>query len=367
MSKTAGRNLPGSTDFIDHNGALGLINQSGAIHTIGNPFFDAVGTNGRGCVSCHQPSQAMSLATANLRNRWDDSEGHDPVFAAIDGSDCPVLDQSDKSSHSLVLSRGLFRIAFGWPTKDISGKPIVPDFKIEVVRDPNGCNSGNLFGPNGQIPNISVYRRPRMVANFPHGQDQGGCNGDSKMSAIMADGRATTLKAQAIDASLTHLQLSVAPSEALLSTIVDFECQVYTAQVSDLRGWQSAQKGSPQGLGPLSLTIAAGHSAYLKRAGDGAPVFQSFDNWKGATDDGEQEFRRSVMRGAKIFVGRHFEIKGAKGLNNSAAPISGTCASCHDIFMSGMSSAPWIDTGSTEFAMGHSRDGPAFVQDHMQS
>jgi hypothetical protein len=340
--------LLGSTNFIDHDGAVGLVNRSGAIQTFGHPFFDVIGTNGRGCVSCHQPSQAMSLAAANLRNRWDDSEGHDPVFAAIDGSDCPVLPQSDKNSHGLLLSRGLFRIALAWPPKDASGKPILPDFTIDVARDPNGCNNRNVYGPTGQVPTISVYRRPRMAANFSRAPDQGGCTGDSKMSAIMADGRATTLKAQAIDAFLTHLQLSAAPSERLLNAIVDFECQVYTAQASDLRGWPLTQKGSPPGLGPQSLALAAGLPAYLKRAGDGVPVFQSFDNsWKSPTDLGEQNFRRSVVHGAKLFVSRHFEISGAKGLNNTASPISGTCASCHDIFMSGIASAHWIDTGST--------------------
>jgi hypothetical protein len=141
--------------------------------------------------------------------------------------------------------------------------------------------------------------------------------------------------------------LPAAPDDRQIDTIVDFECQIYVAQASDLRGWSLAQKDGPPGLGPQNLAVAARLSAYLKSAGHEAPVFQSFDNWKDMPDPGEQKFRWSVTRGAKIFVSRHFNISAAAGVNNSATPIYGTCASCHDIFMSGMASARWIDTGST--------------------
>ena len=348
---------PGSTntiftsqDYLDHEGMLGVVNAAGTLQTAGHPFFDALGANGRGCVSCHQPSQAMSLAAANVAERWEDSLGHklDPVFAAVDGSDCPALPQTQKTSHSILINRGAFRIALPWQLTDAAGKPIPADFTISVINDPNGCNSGAVYGPTAQAPAISVYRRPRMVANFPQVPGQG-CGEDVKMPAIMADGREPTLKAQAIDASLSHMELKTAPNEKQLKQIVAFECQVFAAQSFDRQNWVITQKNAPPGLGPQSLALAVKISAYLKSANDGA-VFQSFDTWKNGPDPGspsEQEFRRSVARGAEIFSHRPLAITGAVGVNTSAAAVNGSCATCHDISMSGMASARWIDTGST--------------------
>lgn len=342
-----------SNDYLNHDGMVGVVNSAGTIQTGGHPFFDAIGANGRGCVSCHQPSQAMSLAVANLQERWEDSQGHllDPVFAAVDGSDCPILPQTEKSSHNLLLNRGAFRISLPWPPTDGAGKPVTPEFSITVASDPNGCNSGSAYGPQAATPNVSVYRRPRMVANFPQVPGQG-CGEDVKMAAIMADGREATLKSQAVDASLSHLELKTAPNAKQLKQIVDFECQVFSAQSFDKLNWVIVRDNSPPGLGPQSLALATKISTYLQSAGDGSAVFHSFDNWKSADGDSvgstmEANFRRSVARGAEIFSNRRFAITGAVGINTSSAPVSGTCASCHDITMSGMASAHWIDTGST--------------------
>ena len=339
-----------SSDYLDQAGMLGLLNSAGTMQTAGHPFFDPIGANGRGCVSCHQPSQAMSLAAANVDERWVDSAGRDPVFAAVDGANCPTLPQDQKASHSIALERGAFRISLTFPAKDADGKIFKPDFTIAVVKDPTGCNSGAVYGPAAVAPNISVYRRPRMAANFPQVPDQGGCGEDVKMAAIMADGREPTLKSQAIDASLSHLELKTAPNAAQLKQIVDFECQVFTAQSFDKLSWVITQDNSPPGLGPQKVALATQISDYLRSAGDGVPVFKSFDGWKDAPDPGsptEQAFRRSVARGADIFVNRHFDITGAVGVNSSAKAVNGSCASCHDIAMSGMASARWIDTGST--------------------
>ena len=174
----------------------------------------------------------MSLAAANVRLRWDATKGQDPLFAAVDGSNCPSA-PGRKASHNLTLDRGVFRIALPFPAKDAQGKPFKPEFTVSVVRDPNGCNSGS-YGPAAATPMLSVYRRPRVVANFPQVP---GCGEDVKMAAIMADGREATLKSQAIDASLSHLEMKTPPSAEQLKQIVAFECQVYAAQSFDKLNW----------------------------------------------------------------------------------------------------------------------------------
>jgi hypothetical protein len=55
---------------------------------------------------------------------------------------CPTLPRGDPRSHSLLLERGLFRIALPWPPRRPDGTTIEPEFTIEVVRDPSGCNTG---------------------------------------------------------------------------------------------------------------------------------------------------------------------------------------------------------------------------------
>ena len=56
------------------------------------------------------------------------------------------MPQAEKASHSLLLEHGLFRIQRPWPPQDAQGQPVQPDFTLEVVRDPTGCNSGNRDG-----------------------------------------------------------------------------------------------------------------------------------------------------------------------------------------------------------------------------
>ena len=162
--------LPRSKDYVDTGGATRILNTSGAIETKDHAFFTALGTNGRACVTCHQPTAAMSLSLELIRNRWADTSGKDPLFAAIDGSNCPDLPQDRPESHSLLLERGLFRIALPWPPANVK-----PEFKLEVVRDPTGCNKNPA--------QISVYRRPRVVGNLKY-----------LATTLMADGREPNLQ-----------------------------------------------------------------------------------------------------------------------------------------------------------------------------
>ena len=48
---------------------------------------------------------------------------------------------------------------------------------------------------------------------------------------MMADARVSTLKTQAVSAAQSHLQIAGALDAARLQRIVDFESQVYSAQV----------------------------------------------------------------------------------------------------------------------------------------
>lgn len=61
-------NLPLSASFPDRTGELLLYNYDGPVAARHSSFFQPLGTNGRACVTCHQPSNAMSLSTETCRS-----------------------------------------------------------------------------------------------------------------------------------------------------------------------------------------------------------------------------------------------------------------------------------------------------------
>jgi hypothetical protein len=316
-----GGNLPWEEDYDNATGRISILNTTGLIHTRDHPFFEPLGINGRACVTCHQPSNAMSVSTSIVQTRWSETEGKDPLFAAVDGSNCPDLPQGARSSHSLLLDRGLFRIALPWPPKDTGGAAMEPEFRIEVLRDPTGCNTSPVYGLASGNAAISVYRRPRVAANLRH--VIAGPGGIS----LMADSREPSLRTQAISAAMIHEQAEAPPSAEQLRRIIDFETQIYVAQSADIRGGLLDERGIPGVLGPENLS---GASSDLP-----SPV--SFDVWrkpKQGEDLGVQrEFRASVARGSDLFYGRQFRLRDS---------TLETCSSCHKA-----GSTRWMDVGTT--------------------
>ncbi len=240
--------FPWTSEYENSTGLLRISNPKGSFRTGDHPFFKALGSNGRACVTCHQPSNAMSLSVASVRERWETNGAKDPLFAAIDGSNCPTLPQSERSSHSLLLDRGLFRIGLAWPPKGVQ-----PDFRLEVLRDPNGCNRNP-----GEI---SVYRRPRMTANLstlipgPEG------------AVLMADGREPTLRDQAITAARIHEEAREALTQQELSQILSFETQVAASQYADVRGGLLDQVRTPaEGIqGEFRASVVRGNALFQGR------------------------------------------------------------------------------------------------------
>ena len=99
-----GTPLPEFATYDNEQGQLGVLNTSGQLDTKGHPFFEPIGTNGRACVTCHQPSDGMSLSVRSIRERWTATGGKDPLFAAVDGMNCPNLPPDDPA-FSLAAAR----------------------------------------------------------------------------------------------------------------------------------------------------------------------------------------------------------------------------------------------------------------------
>ena len=356
--------FPATQDYPDAAGTLRVLVENGPLETKGHPFFTALGGNGRACVTCHQPAHAMSLSAESAQDRWKSYGAADPLFAASDGSNCPDLPQKAEASHSLMLSKGLFRIALPWPPVDAQNTPMKPDFTIEVVRDPTGCNLSAQYGLKSAHPAVSVFRRPRMVSNLKYILAIG-FNYDPKAGLplpvdpltntpvshnLMADGRLLNLQAQMNDAGNGHLAMLAKLAPAQIRQINEFELSVFAAQQTDRLGGAVDAAGASGGPKVLADSPAG------RLGSRGVKVWSEFDAWASApaapgVSGEEQAFRQSVARGAKIFREKTFLISDTMGINAPIGfgnPVRNACVFCHNMSRIGMDVAPGqVDLGTT--------------------
>jgi len=347
--------------FPDPTGVIETLSTSGRIKNTG-AFFQSLGTNGRSCGTCHLADQAFGLSVADVRERFEKTHGRDPLFAPVDGANCPTDRQGKRSTHSLLLGSGLIRVGLTLPAN--------AHFTISVVHDPYGC--AITPDPGTGLPVVSVYRRPLPTTNLTF------------LSAIMFDGRetiaplnngqsflanlVTDLTHQAIDATNIHAQGAHPPTAAQLTDIVNFELSLFTAQRSDRRAGSLTQRGAQGGAAYLaSQQYYPGINDSLGADPTGEPFDASamtlFAPWAKLTDrdawtpqDGERnDARRAIAAGETLFNTFNISITNVRGLNDNAMlgnPTSfvGHCTSCHDTPDVGNHSLPLpldIGTGHT--------------------
>ena len=220
-----------------------------------------------------QAAQAVFAATG----------GTDPLFAPVDGANCPSVTPADGAAgHSLLLNQGLIRVGLTIPAG--------AEYAITAVHDPYGC------ALRGSPAEASVYRRVLPTTNLRF------------LSAVMWDGRETVqpltdrntfpanlragLLHQAMDATLGHAQAAVSPTASQLDAIVDFELALFTAQQTDnAAGVLQAQQGTG---GPAALASAAvlprdqrPAGRQPDRGGRSTPAaFTLFKSWKDLGNSG---------------------------------------------------------------------------------
>jgi cytochrome c peroxidase len=363
--------IPKLETDLDALGSTGSYQPAGATTTATNAFFQSLGTNGRACVTCHQPSNAMGLSVDNVNARAIASQ-FDPLFSPVDGADCPgavLRGDQFNSAHSLLLNKGLIRVFMPVPlqTNDVDAKgkpkPHAVEYTISVLHDPNGCNTDTTYNrvvdSSGKVRQvISIYRRPIMSGNLkfktttsgakidpvtlqPLATDAtpGGFTSGQLLSGnVMWDGREPTFESQATDATLGHAQALQAPTPEQVAQIVQFETGIFNAQLTD--STKSA---------PLQLNVGAnGGPAYLSGLIAGTPTtapFNTYTPWQanvGSTP--ADQLRQSIYRGQQIFNTVQFTIDNVAGHNNAAGsnsnPVLGTCASCHSQLDAGSSRLP---------------------------
>lgn len=305
---------PRTITTSDSTGLLATYSKMGPIPT-GNPFFQKLGTNGRTCNTCHLIDQGWSITPAAVQARFDKDGGLDPIFASVDGTNCPTDDLSTTAARAaattLLRTKGLIRIARPIPAG--------AEFTLTAVDDPYKCS----------VNGLSLYRRPLPSTNVVF------------LANVMWDGRETSqlslfdsLKNQARDASTGHAQASRAPSGSQLEQIVNFELAIFTAQASDIAGGPLdalGARGGPKFLSEQAFHIGINNFGGGQFTSDAMTMFQPWSNL--STTDQFTPGRDAIERGEEVFNNTaQLFIANVPGLNDDLKNplIIGPCSTCHD-------------------------------------
>jgi hypothetical protein len=317
---SAGPRIPDMKEFANDTGTSRSFSANGALDTR-NPFFQNLGSNGRACISCHQPAQGWTLSPAEVRQRFDATAGLDPIFRPNDGSVSPLADVSTvearRQAYSMLLSKGLIRVGIAIPTD--------AEFELVAVDDPyEYASSGEL----------SLFRRPLPSTNLRF------------LSTVMWDGRESatggTLQAnlirQALDATQGHAQLAGNLTTQQLDEIVDFEMGLTTAQATDMNAGKLDTEGALGG--PMYLSkedFFLGINDPLGGNPINAPynpvAMTLFDSWGNLHGKSPQNANRAaVARGQELFNSKPIAVTGVAGLNDNLnlPVIQASCTLCHD-------------------------------------
>ncbi len=319
--------VPFYQEFRDPSGRFANLNLGGPTDTSKNAFFQDIGTNGRRCVTCHQANDAWTVTPTHIQQRFDATNGTDPIFRTNDGSGCPTQDVSTvaarRNAYSLLLNKGLIRIEQSVPAN--------AEFTVLNNDNPYGCTSTTA---------ISAYRRPLPATNIPY------------LSTIMWDGRETfknpdgtfqpivnDLAHQAIDATTGHAQGPV-PTPDQVQQIIDFETKIFTAQVRDRDAGdlnEDGAKGGPFALSKQEFYLGINDPLGLNPTGAAfsSTIFTLYDKWGQISDrnyDENTSARRAVARGQHLFNTLQIPITDVAGLNDvlKQPVINGFCGTCHD-------------------------------------
>ena len=150
-------------NFPDESGTFRTVSVTGRVDQT-NPFFKSLGSNGRACVTCHQPTSGWTITPTSAQAVFDATGGLDPLFRTVDGANSPQADVSTLAArtqaYSMLLTRGVINIHLPIPAG--------AEFTLKAVDDPYGYAGASA---------LSLFRRPLPTTNMPF------------LNVVMWDGR----------------------------------------------------------------------------------------------------------------------------------------------------------------------------------
>ncbi|HEY4210259.1 MAG TPA: hypothetical protein VGM84_02155 [Steroidobacteraceae bacterium] len=330
---------------LNEAGLLESASTSGFHTGVTNGFFTSFGTNGRSCATCHVEAEAWALTPRHAQLL----PHNDPLFAPVDGSDCPPTSNRqgpNRANSSMMLKYAVLRIEMAVPA--------TANFSLASATNPGRC----VIPPGSPAiaGNLFLFRRPLPATNL------------QLLTAVMWDGRETLEKIttqageastapllfdlddQANAATTGHAQGASIAGTRAQQDIVAFEKGLSTAQVVLVPRTGVALLSVGADGGAYYLQNAVTPAFYIGINDPLNPpftntVFTIYSGW----EPGSLEYRRlspaqqAIGRGEAIFNKTTFVVHDVAGLNsvpsdplyNPADPLAGQdvvagCGLCHN-------------------------------------
>jgi cytochrome c peroxidase len=272
--------LPNNFPHLNADGLSSTFSTQGFVDMRGE-YFQAQGTNGRSCATCHLAQDAWSINPGTIRLLFALTGGTHPIFNPLDANnpDMSLMTVAERwAGYSMMLTRGVFRRG-GVPRAE-------REWDVVAVDDPHGFANVNR---------IVQWRRAMPTINFHLGSATVNWDGGN---SIGIDQRAG-LTNQATRNVTGGQQGPPAPPE-VIADIVDFETSLSTAQVFSFEAGLLNAGGARGGPEQLSLmTPSEGR-------------FDLFDAWINSRN----RHRAQIARGQELF--------------NNPNPGGGSCLGCHN-------------------------------------
>lgn len=353
--------MPNMFESVNPHGYDATYSTTGSID-LNNPFFKSLGDNDRSCATCHMPDEGWAITPEGVQQRFDETDGLDPLFRLVDGANSPLenVDTVDdrRNAYSMLLSKANIRTGIGIPED--------AEFDLVAVDDPYGFASET---------ELSLYRRPLPTTNLKfvnvvmwegrettHDENSGDCIfGTSTCYAPVEIDLAT----QANNATLGHAEALQELTAEDRKAIVEFETSLYTAQVYDFDAGnlrENEAKSGPEALEEVEYYFGINDTVdgdYHTRESFNPVAMTLFDAWKrhnpdyshSDSDDAQKNARAAILRGQDLFNSAPIMISGVSGLNDELGveELAGSCTTCHNIPNAGNHSVPFpVDIGVSD-------------------
>jgi cytochrome c peroxidase len=304
------RFLPNNFPHVNPSGLSATFSTQGFVDLRGE-YFQAQGTNGRRCSTCHIAQEAWSINPGTIRLLFERTGGTHPIFNPLDANN-PEADLSTvaarRAGYSMMMTRGVFRRG-GAPRAE-------REWDVVAVDDPHGFANVNR---------IVQWRRVLPTINFHLGSATVNWDGGNTIGTDQLAG----LTNQATR-NVTGAQQGSPASPEVISEIVGFESALSTAQIFTFA------------TGLLNAGGARGGPEELSQMTKVAGRFDLFDAWI----DSRNRSRAQIARGQEVF--------------NNPNP-GGTCVACHDSANNGTNVANLLFDIRTASAEARTPDLPLYT------
>ncbi len=267
------------------NGKHATFSTRGFVDQTGE-YFQAQGSNGRSCVTCHLGEDAWAINPSTVEEMFEETDGLHPIFNPLDATNPNTNDfltvEGRRAAYAMMISKGVFRRG---------GAPrAVRDWDITAVDDPNGFATTNR---------LVHWRRSMPTINFPLGTTRINWDGGNQAQTTPPTIRGG-LERQATGNVTGGQQGPPAPA-SVIADIVDLEIELFAAQTH------------VQGIGNLVENGSTGGPEQLASQTREIGRFDLFDAWIGD----HNAKRAQIARGQELF--------------NNPNPGGRRCGGCHNV------------------------------------